>query len=190
MEISKFAEHHKDENFYGFSIDANLLCLNSEEAAAATLNEYINNWETRYRTFNDWQELTEQDLKDIERTLALAEKYKSLDRSDKKACLNEVNQSRLNLSKGGNPYKNEEQQRDLKENTGDWKYQGFSEMTNEVGFDFDAYNEHYDLDEKEQLTSSYAIAMNEVIKKLYKSGVFSKLNCTSNFYVNRVEHDY
>lgn len=61
MEISKFAEHHKDENFYGFSIDANLLCLNSEEAAAATLNEYINNWETRHRTFNDWQELTEQD---------------------------------------------------------------------------------------------------------------------------------
>ncbi|MDO6745521.1 DUF4303 domain-containing protein [Tenacibaculum soleae] len=39
-EITKFANEHKQETFYGFSIDAQLLCLNSEEQFEKTLKWY------------------------------------------------------------------------------------------------------------------------------------------------------
>ena len=38
--IADFAKAHPDEHFYGFAVDANLLCLNSEEAFAQRLAEY------------------------------------------------------------------------------------------------------------------------------------------------------
>lgn len=39
-EIKKFAENHQEETFYGLSIDANLLCINSIESFDKTLKEY------------------------------------------------------------------------------------------------------------------------------------------------------
>lgn len=38
--IADFAETHRDETFYGFSIDATMLCLNSDEAFQRTIAEY------------------------------------------------------------------------------------------------------------------------------------------------------
>ncbi|MFC0604152.1 DUF4303 domain-containing protein [Winogradskyella pulchriflava] len=38
--ITEFAKEHPNETFYGFSIDASLLCLNSEEEFKKTLKFY------------------------------------------------------------------------------------------------------------------------------------------------------
>ena len=40
QKISEFAKEHPDEIFYGFSIDANLLCLNSEQEFQKSLKSY------------------------------------------------------------------------------------------------------------------------------------------------------
>jgi len=132
-EISDFAEKHKDETFYGFSIDANLLCMNSIEQFNLTLKHY----EKKY---------------DKESNTKVFE--------------------------------------NLKNNTGDWKYQGFAEFDDENGFNMIEYNEHYHENDDEQLSSEYAKAMNIVIMNLKESQVFSKFNKTENFFINRVEHNY
>lgn len=131
--ISEFAKKHPNETFYGFSIDANLLCLNSEEEFQKSLKYY-------------------------------REKF------------------------GG--YDTDELITDLKENTGDWEYQGFAEFDENSGFDMDEYNEHYHEDEDLQLTSDYAKSMNKVVENLKESGVFELLKKTDAFYVNRIEHNY
>lgn len=38
--IADFAARHQEETFYGFALDANLLCLNSVEKFAITIAEY------------------------------------------------------------------------------------------------------------------------------------------------------
>ena len=38
--ILEFSQKHRDETFYGFAVDANMLCLNSLEAFEKTLQEY------------------------------------------------------------------------------------------------------------------------------------------------------
>ena len=131
--ITGFAKKHPNETFYGFSIDASLLCLNSEEEFQKTLKYY-------------------------------REKF------------------------GG--YDTEEQIADLRQNTGDWEYQGFAEFDKNSGFDMEKYNEHYQEDEEFQPTSDYAKSMDIVVENLKKSGVFDLLKKTENFYVNRVEHNY
>jgi hypothetical protein len=42
--IIDFSQKHLDEVFYGFAIDANLLCLNSEEQFVSTLEKYRHQW--------------------------------------------------------------------------------------------------------------------------------------------------
>jgi hypothetical protein len=43
-EISTFSKEHQNETFYGFAIDANLLCLNSVEKFNETLRNYREKW--------------------------------------------------------------------------------------------------------------------------------------------------
>jgi len=131
--IIEFSEKHGDEVFYGFAIDANLLCLNSEEQFKQTLEKYRNDW-------------------------------------------------------GG--YSDEEDIQRLRHNTGDWEYQGFSEFSDDEGFDMELYLEHYHNDEEYQESSEYALAMNEVLENLKKSNAFDKLKKTEGFYITRVEHNY
>ncbi len=38
--LKKFADEHPNETFYGFSIDATMLCLNSEESFAKTVGHF------------------------------------------------------------------------------------------------------------------------------------------------------
>lgn len=132
-EIKKFSELHPDETFYGFSIDADLLCLNSLEEFEKTLKKY-------------------------------QESY------------------------GG--YETEDKIKDLKLNTGDWKYQGFAKFDDSVGFNWESYLDHYHLDDEEQYDTDYAKAMDEIVKRLIKSDAFDKLKKTDNFFINRVEHNY
>lgn len=185
-EIEEFAKNHNEETFYAFAIDAQFLCMNSLEQASKTLNEYQNNEINRFRNIDKWENLTEEDLEEEEFLLDLQE---NLDRNDKNACLAVINESRRGFRERGYSYDKEENIQYLKENTGDWCYQGFSEMTEKVGFDYDAYQEHYDLSEKEQLSSEYALAMNKLIENLKASNAFNNFKLTKDFYITRVEHE-
>ncbi len=132
QEIKKFSSAHQSETFYGFSIDASLLCLNSIEEFEKSLAHYRKRW-------------------------------------------------------GG--YQAEEEIKDLKENTGDWEYQGFAQFKSYNGFDMNAYNDHYHMDDDEQLDTDYAKAMDAVVENLKRSDAFDNLKKTDDFYVNRVEHN-
>jgi len=189
-EIKTFIDEHKNETFYAFAIDANLLCLNSEEKFKETLKYYQTNWDRKTQIFSSWSELTEQDLKDISRLLDIAEKYNKLDRSDTSECLKLINSSRQELINSGGSYYDDNNIIELKKNTGDWEYQGFVELSEYVGFDHELYNIHYDLDEDEQKSSEYGLAMDALITKLKSSDTFSNLKKTSDFYIKRVEHNY
>lgn len=189
-EIEKFAGEKKTETFYAFAIDASLLCLNSEESASRTLKKYREKWDTSTREVKTWDELTTSDLREAEYLLRLAEQYSGLDRGDKDACLRVVNESRAKQRAEGNPHIDKGSIESLRENTGDWEYQGFATMKTEHGFDDDKYDKHYDLDETKQRKSEYAIAMNTLVERLVKSGVFNCLNLSADFKAQRVEHNY
>ena len=131
--IASFAAGHTTETFYGFSVDATMLCLNSEEAFQETLAEYQAKWPGHY--------------------------------TDPKKIL------------------------ELKNNQGDWKYQGFADL-GDHGFDHEAYDWHYDSPEEEQTATAYAVAMDQLVAALVERDAFAALRRTDDFFVNRVEHNY
>jgi Domain of unknown function (DUF4303) len=49
-EIEKFSALHQEETFYAFSIDANMLCLNSEERFRVALAEYQKEYPEYYNS--------------------------------------------------------------------------------------------------------------------------------------------
>jgi hypothetical protein len=51
--LKEFALKHPDEHFYAFSIDANGLCLNSEEQFEKTLTLYQERPDSSYRDENN-----------------------------------------------------------------------------------------------------------------------------------------
>lgn len=190
--IRRFAEDHRDEVFYAFAIDANLLCLNSEEAFARSLKKYQDHWERTTRPIATWDDLTEFDLLESDSLLesyAEDEDYR-LDRSDKAACLAVINEWRAYERKRENPYRNAKKIEALRADTGDWDYQGFAELSESDGFDAKAYEEHYGMSDLNQTTSAYGLAMDEVVERLRKAAVFSCLKTAANFCATRVEHSY
>jgi hypothetical protein len=134
--IKKFSKEHPDETFYGFAIDADLLCLNSEEAFSNTLKSYVADWDDE---------------------------------------------------SGPNPYLNPVEISDLRDNTGDWAYQGFAELLKENGFDYDDYQDHYDEPDE---NSPYALAMLSLIKELEETNVFKSLKTTPDFSIKLMGHNY
>jgi Domain of unknown function (DUF4303) len=84
----------------------------------------------------------------------------------------------------------------VKENTGDWEYQGFSDFTECEGFDSELYDDHYnlglDLDEgdAQMKVTEYALAMDQVLERLKVMNVFKPVNRTKDFKALRVEHSY
>lgn len=190
--IKEFLGDHQDETFYAFAIDANLLCFNSLERFTNILNKYQLEWDSRTRHIDSWSDMTEDDHKYSSHLLKLAEKYDNLDINDKVSCLRVINESRqrYRMKDPINPYRTEEKIADLKENTGDWAYQGFAELDDANGFDYDAYSIHYDLDDNAQKNSEYSLAMNELVRRLNSSGIFDRFTLTEDFYATKVEHNY
>jgi hypothetical protein len=188
-EIENFAESHQDELFYGFAIDASLLCLNSEQAAITTLLKYRDEWDRDHRVINRWEDLTSRDIDRSEYSLELEAEYCGLDLIDKDACLNIINKDRTEERAKGNPYYGNDDIYSLRFHTGDWAYH-FSDMNGTVGFDKHAYSIHYDLSDEEQKTSAYGKAMDELLVRLVDANAFSCLNLSLNFYITRVEHLY
>jgi hypothetical protein len=188
--IREFASRHSDEIFYAFAIDANLLCMNSEEMAEIILAKYRKDWEHIHRQIRNLSELTDLDWLGTETLLEVSAEFNDLDTSDEDACVELINRTREESRKNGNPYLLPDNIKSLRENTGDWEYQGFAVMTDEVGFDRQAYQEHYDMCDEEQPCSDYAIAMDELLKCLKEMGAFDSLNKTAEFIATRVEHNY
>lgn len=130
--ILEFSESHQEETFYGFSIDSNLLCLNSEECFKKELEDFTDQFGRQ----------TEAEIQE------------------------------------------------LRENTGNCDFQGFTYFRNEDGFDGQACAVHYDMSAEEQKVSDYGVAMDKLVERLRKSDVFACLKTSPDFYVNRVEHSY
>lgn len=138
-EIREFAKHHRDETFYGFAVDASLLCLNSIEKFEATLTQYRKQRPGKYL---DAASVVE-----------------------------------------------------LKMNTGDWEYQGFSDFCGQRGWDEELYATHYEIgfeDETSPLLAKtdYALAIQAVLRELEKRQAFASLKHTDDFWVGSVGHGY
>ena len=174
--IKVFAQHHPDETFYAFAIDAKMLCLNSVEKADETLREYQERWDRQNREIQSVEELTPDDLASEDFLLGLHEGTQGLDRTDLDACRQVINEDRERRRAEGCEYRTPEGIEELRRNTGDWAYQGFADLTD--GFDEDAYSQHYHLPAWRQKFSAYARAMNRLLKRIQKSGVLDHLRTT------------
>jgi len=188
-EIRRFAKVHQNERFYAFAVDADLLCLNSEEGLKKTIKEYREQWENDFRPIDRWEDLSEDELRRLRWLLDMHESD-GLNRSDHIACLAVINDFRQREREKGNPYRTKAGRKGLRENTGDWSYQGFARMTASAGFDPRAYSKHYNMDDDEQPFSAYAKAMDDLVKRLQKAGAFRCLKVSPKFRAMRVEHDY
>lgn len=194
MSIARFAREHSSETFYAFAIDADMLCLNSVEQFAETLHEYQASWDRQTRNIDRLSDMTHEDMNDEKLSLDMAVKFNGLDRSDEQAVLRVINENRARRRERGCTYRTDEGIRDLRNNTGDWAYQGFAEMHERHGFDSELYSDHYDeageSEDGRSPDSEYATAMSELIERLQRSDVFDPLNRSDDFTVSWVDHDY
>lgn len=192
--IKDFAKEHPEETFYAFAIDASLLCLNSLEQHEKSVKEYQAKWLRQTRPINSMDEMSQADQENEEFSLKLAAKYCGLDRNDEAGCLKHINESRKEKREKGSEYFTEEGILSLKENTGDWPYQGFTDLSEEHGFDTDLYQDHYDeameSEDGHAPNTPYAEAMNELVMKLKESDAFATLGTTDDFKIMWVDHDY
>ena len=81
----------------------------------------------------------------------------------------------------------------LRDNTGDWSYQGFFRLRPEHGFDNDLYDDYYNQYESgiEPTTDNdYALAMARLIENLQAYGAFATLRRTEDFVATLVGHEY
>lgn len=198
--IRKFAEEHPDEHFYAFAIDASLLCLNSEEAFTKKLKSYRDRDERRRRMIADMHEVTAEDIEDFAYDLKCAK----LDVGNRDECREFVFKKHQALfpyySKREPSHQSPEHVAALRENTGDWAYQGFATLTEKDGFDDAAYDAHYyhdggdDLDDENEdeceEPSEYSVAMTELIERIQTSGALNALKLTDDFYATLVSHNY
>lgn len=192
--IKAFAKEHPEETFYAFAVDASILCLNSEECAAATLKRYQDDWDRTTRELRSTDEMTEEDHQIEKFSVDLAEKYNGLDRNNAMACLAVINKNRALRRDKGCDYRTLDGIRRLRENTGDWEYQGFADLEEEHGFDHDLYSQHYDAaaesDDGHAPETEYAKAMTALIEALTAANAFTCLRTTPDFKATWVDHDY
>jgi hypothetical protein len=113
-------------------------------------------------------------------------------------CLNSIEQFQKTLAKYKhnypNSYSTDEDENELRKNTGDWEYQGFFHMLEMHGFDDKLYDVHYEqagasIDGRAPDTE-YAKAMEELIIRLVQSNAFSDLKLTPDFNAVLVDHNY
>jgi hypothetical protein len=91
-------------------------------------------------------------------------------------------------------YTTEDEKLAVKDSVGDWTIIadfGLLNNDSETGpYDYDLYDEHYDMSDEEQSSSDYALAMNKILGILIAKDVFSNLKRTADFIIRRSEHDY
>ncbi len=196
-QVQAFAEKHPGETFYAFAIDAGLLCLNSEEKFAKTLEEYKRNWQERNSKQETIEDLDEFDLEDYRESygqlpgkLPEGSKIPSFEEYVT-YLLNQYNKFKAEEEEDEeNPYDGEEQSESLRYNTGDWAYQGFGEI-NYVGTR-SMYDEHYGMSDGEQENSEYNQLVKDLLQKIEqnKKELFAPLNLTNDFRLINAKHIY
>jgi hypothetical protein len=113
-------------------------------------------------------------------------------------CMNSLEQFQKTLAyyqkKYPDDYSSDEDVRDLRENTGDWEYQGFFHLEEMHGFDDTLYDEHYELagssEEGRDMDTAYAKAMTELVAALIAQNAFKDLKLASDFTATWVDHNY
>jgi hypothetical protein len=82
-------------------------------------------------------------------------------------------------------YSTEEGNRELRDNTGDWAYQGFANLASKHGFDEELYQEHYDAAAESENGhapyTEYAKAMTELTSALVSTEAFACLRRSAAF---------
>ncbi len=58
------------------------------------------------------------------------------------------------------------------------------------GFDYEAYNEHYEASKDEQKNSKYTEAMKSLFDELINKNIFSELTLSEDFHLIISEHSY
>lgn len=192
--IEKFAREHRSETFYGFAIDASLLCLNSEEKFIETLEQYRREWVEETSRIESIEQITEREHKIHAIIMSVDEEYKQRVSSDPAAFLDEINRSRDAARAKGFIYDDETERAELKANTGDWDYQGFADLNDCGGWDDHLYQHHYHKAGESKSgragVTKYSRAMSRLVRRLRESRVFQQLNRTDDFFVTWVEHNY
>ncbi|GAA5511173.1 hypothetical protein [Novipirellula caenicola] len=189
--IAEFALEHQQEVFYAFAIDASNLCLNSLQAFEVTLKAYQSRWEKRTRIVESLFDLSDDEIQAYEYYLQRAERTDGLDRSDEVAVLNVINANRADERGVGCEYYTERGITYLRNNTGDWAYQGFSQLDDKFGFDIDLYNDHYyDAMDSDSSNSEYARSMTLLVDRLKNTNAFDALRRTKDFNATWVDHTY
>jgi len=195
-QINDFAKHHQDEDFYAFSIDDGMLCLSSEQGFNKVIEKYSNDWIESHEKIK-----TKEDLEDYELEF-MKELYEGMPKDMLEdmdiSCLddyidselemeNEINQDAL---KEGNPYKKQDEINTLRNNTGDWPYQGFEDLN----FDDSPVTlaEEYIITEQELQNSDYAQTIKNLLTILErnKDKAFASLKCTKDFEIFKAKHQY
>lgn len=193
-EITKFAAEHRAETFYGFAIDASLLCLNSVERFEESLAWHRARWEASNKPL-DATALPEKELLRLQERLAENIEDAALDGPygaplTLEDLIREENEIRSADRKRGNPYLSKRGIEELRDNTGNWRYQGFVQMEAQHGFDDKAYGKHCEVSGLKQKFSTYGIAMDALLKGIKQSDVLLQLRRTKDFRICRVEHNY
>lgn len=174
-EILEFITQNQDESFYAFAIDNRQLCFNSDEQFEETLEAYKKSHDESCSPLNSLDELKGVDKSTADLTIKWMGKLGLFDPNNDEECLNYLNSLRKKEREKGNIYNNPEEIEELRYNTGDWEYFGFSQFNTEVGFDEDLYDDFYNMPDEEQPNSQYYKSMKEVIKILENSDVFKVL---------------
>lgn len=190
--IRGFAGTHTDETFYAFAIDENLLCLNSIEQFERTLQRYRDRDQHSRRVIASWADVDADDIKRFEYMFCYDQKIDQNNTEEVKKFVFDQHNNRLKFSKDLPPsHQTPREVAMLRANTGDWSYQGFAELTEADGFDFEANDEFNDLegDPNLQMRTAYGKAMRSLIDMIGDSGIFELLRRTPNFYATVVSHN-
>ncbi|MEO1642753.1 MAG: hypothetical protein AAFR74_05405 [Pseudomonadota bacterium] len=156
-EISVFAKKHPNEHFYAFAISENLLCLNSEEAYAGSMENYRPIAEKRYQ-------------KNI-KALQTADENSRIWRE---ANIREYSTGELFLAFRSNP--DNWRYHGFAKLTSEYGY-------DENSYD-DHYVQLFGVKDPSVLKTSYSTAMTELIRRLNVRGAFDCLKRTDDFYAN------
>ena len=115
-------------------------------------------------------------------------------------CLNSVERFLETLDsyqtgKYGENYTTSQQIANLRANTGDWTYQGFSTFSGLSGYDEELYDDHYNIGlddpwDPRLKATPYGRAMDAVLDNLVQRDAFFVIRRTLDFKVLRVEHSY
>ncbi len=188
--IMAFSHAHQKEIFCGFGIDNDQLCFYSLQAYEDEILAASKEWEQRHEAIK-LIDFKPQELDVLTQQLAINKREMSSFPHSLEEWLFEQNQYRSSQRLRGNPFLvDQETVEEFKLNLINWDYYGFSQFSDNTGFDQKALADYIEMDEPERIKSSYHLAMESLLAELESSHVFKWLECTDDFVVTRNRWQY